>query len=86
MLAHLALLAPVFRWPGVQVASPGISLGLPRTASYSRTVLALTTVLAVAATIYRLPSNSPRPYRSGPRIVRAGIWTVRDRAGWSGQV
>jgi hypothetical protein len=39
-------------------------------------MLALTSILAVVATIYRLPTHAIRPHRPGPRIVRAGIWTV----------
>jgi hypothetical protein len=79
MLVMLALLAPVFNWPGLRIQPARISVGLPRTATYTSAVLALTSVLAVAATLYCLPANSPKPYRPGPRIVRAGIWTVCGR-------
>jgi hypothetical protein len=45
-------------------------------ASYTRTLLAATSVLTVLVTLYRLPSSPPIPYKPGPRIVTAGIWTL----------
>lgn len=32
--------------------------------------------LTAAISVYRAPLDTPRPYRPGPRIIRAGIWTV----------
>ncbi|THV03171.1 hypothetical protein K435DRAFT_748130 [Dendrothele bispora CBS 962.96] len=55
--------------------------------SYSRTTLTCISVFALLTTLYRLP-DSPRPFRPGPRILRAGIWTLHfgiDNAGRDSQ-
>lgn len=36
----------------------------------------MASVLSGVVTVYRLPSSPPRPFKPGPRIVQAGIWTV----------
>lgn len=33
-------------------------------------------VISGVVTVYRLPSSPPQPFKPGPRIIRAGIWTV----------
>jgi hypothetical protein len=33
-------------------------------------------ILAAYVSMYRAPRTDIQPYRPGPRIVRAGIWTV----------
>lgn len=32
--------------------------------------------LAGVVSVYRTPSTAIQPYRPGPRIIRAGVWTV----------
>jgi len=49
--------------------------------------LTLISVFGLIATLYRLP-DSPKPFRPGPRILRAGIWTLHfgiDNAGRDSQ-
>jgi len=70
-------LAPAFRLPSVSKynitttirVAPNVLL---RTCGAIVYMLALTAAISV----YRTPVNAPRPYRPGPRIIRAGIWTV----------
>ncbi|KAF8893298.1 Frag1/DRAM/Sfk1 family-domain-containing protein [Mucidula mucida] len=38
--------------------------------------VALISTVAVLATLYRLPTSPVQPFRSGHRMVRAGIWTI----------
>ena len=53
------------------------SFSLPEsTGSYYRTILAAFSILSVLVTLYRLPSEFPRPFKPGPRILTAGIWTL----------
>jgi hypothetical protein len=46
------------------------------TKSCSQALLAAFSILSVLVTLYRLPSEPPRPFKPGPRILTAGIWTV----------
>ena len=39
-------------------------------------VLSIIVILSGVASIYRTPTAAIQPYRPGPRIIRAGIWTV----------
>jgi hypothetical protein len=64
-------------------------IGIPVYAKhYASALLAVCCVLSAVATLYRLPTVPPRPYRSASRIIRAGIWTVHfgiDNAGRDSQ-
>jgi len=39
-------------------------------------LLAFMSITSVLVTLYRLPSEPPRPFNPGPRILRAGVWTL----------
>ncbi|KZT56946.1 hypothetical protein CALCODRAFT_297578 [Calocera cornea HHB12733] len=39
-------------------------------------LLVLLTLFGLGATVHRLPTKPPMPYRAGDRIITAGIWTV----------
>ncbi|OBZ72336.1 Protein cwh43 [Grifola frondosa] len=75
LIAQMACLALGFRWPAAHSGRP--TLVLPKSLkSYVQHLLAILSVLSLLATLYRWPSIVPQPHRPGPRIVRAGIWTV----------
>lgn len=79
VFAQIACLALAFRWSTQNHPAKSTSLTLPNStsASLSKTVLALISVLSVLGTLYRIPLGTPpTPYKPGPRIVNMGIWTV----------
>lgn len=75
VLAQMACLSLAFQWPGAVHRTLAIEVPA-RLRNYARTSLALICVVAVFVSQYRRPSISPVPYKSGPRIFNAGIWTV----------
>lgn len=75
VFAQVAGLALAFEWPRVGGGRVAYSLTGP-VASYSKTLIAFVSVLSVLGTLYRAPSAPPQPYKPGPRIFNAGIWTV----------
>lgn len=44
--------------------------------TFIHALLAIFAITSLLVTMYRWPSIVPQPYRPGPRIFRAGIWTV----------
>lgn len=77
LLTQVALLFPLFAsLNGRRIHSSESKSRLDINASYIYLLLTVTSVLSGLVTIYRLPSSSLQPFRPGPRIVRAGIWTV----------
>jgi hypothetical protein len=77
MITHMACLAMAYTPKARSVAKALSGLQLPaKTRSYSYVTLAVISTLSVLATLYRLPVTAPQPWRPGPRIFRAGIWTV----------
>ncbi|KZT29935.1 hypothetical protein NEOLEDRAFT_1238654 [Neolentinus lepideus HHB14362 ss-1] len=75
LAAQMAALGLAFNWSRKQL--PALSVSVPATtASYVRNLLATLSVASLLVTVYRSPSSSPVPHRPGPRIIRAGIWTV----------
>ena len=75
LAAQFACIALAFKWPRTS-ALPS-SLALPKRAQYMvQYTIALVSAVSLLVALYRTPSVVPRPYRPGPRIVRAGIWTV----------
>ncbi|KAJ8072662.1 Protein cwh43 [Marasmius tenuissimus] len=74
-LVQLACAAFAFRWPTRRAHAP-ISPLSPSVASFSRATVALISILGILATLYHFPSRPPTPHRAGPRMLRAGIWTV----------
>lgn len=70
----MAGIASAFRWPMNTSIAP---LTLPKAVKIrAKNLLGVLSVLSLLATLYRWPANAPRPHRPGPRILRAGIWTV----------
>ncbi|KAL5503883.1 CWH43 [Sanghuangporus vaninii] len=76
LMAQIILLAPAFDWQGSKYNRTSLSKIPPRLGQYSFTALSLMAVVSGLVTMYRTPTSAPQPYRPGPRIVRAGIWTV----------
>ncbi|OCH90334.1 hypothetical protein OBBRIDRAFT_887775 [Obba rivulosa] len=75
LAAQMTLIGLAFRWPGINPTFPVVSLS-SQAKAYARRTLAVLSILSFVVTLYRSPSNIPKPYRPGSRIVRAGIWTV----------
>ncbi|KAG6909998.1 hypothetical protein DXG01_013998 [Tephrocybe rancida] len=78
LVAQMACLALAFRWPRVNSSqlSKVDTASTKVAVSLGKGLLAVVSVLSVLGTLYRWPSSPPRPWRSGPRIFNAGIWTV----------
>lgn len=73
----MALLLPIFLSSPLRIPRPSVSPSSDRAkASYIYLFLSAISVLAGIVTVYRLPSSPPHPFKPGPRIVQAGIWTV----------
>ncbi|KIY68857.1 hypothetical protein CYLTODRAFT_489477 [Cylindrobasidium torrendii FP15055 ss-10] len=84
---HLACLLPLF-WPSGRSASRNSDRINATTKVRTMVVMFVVCALAVASTLHRLPSHAIQPFRSGPRIVRSGIWTIHfgvDNAGRDSQ-
>jgi hypothetical protein len=75
VIAQMACLALAFRWPRFNHGDTTYSL-TRSSASFSKTLLALVSILSVLGTIYRWPSSPPQPFKPGPRVLNAGIWTL----------
>ena len=75
LVTQFLFLAPIVNWRGVNLPTPGFKLSAP-SRSRAKSLLAIFTVLSLLVTVYRWPTKVPQPYRPGPRILRAGIWTV----------
>lgn len=76
LAVQMAGIALTFKWPGITTSSlPNLSLP-PSVKSRVQTSLGVFTLISVLVSMYRSPSQAPQPYRPGPRILRAGIWTV----------
>ncbi|CAK5268576.1 unnamed protein product [Mycena citricolor] len=69
LMAQMACISLAFRR-----SSP--SQGSPSNTGLSRAVLALFAIASLLVTLYRTPSEFPRPFKPGPRILTAGIWTL----------
>ncbi|KAI1797457.1 Frag1/DRAM/Sfk1 family-domain-containing protein [Ganoderma leucocontextum] len=73
--AQFACIALAFRWPKLNTRP--LSLTVSKRAQYTiQYALAVFSALSLLATLYHTPSVVPKPHHPGPRIVRAGIWTV----------
>ncbi|TFK40056.1 Frag1/DRAM/Sfk1 family-domain-containing protein [Crucibulum laeve] len=76
-IAQLACLSLAFRWPALSPSTLPPTPTLPRSsASHAKYLLSLISILAVLTSMYRTPSTPPQPFKPGPRIVNAGIWTI----------
>ncbi|KAF9067240.1 Frag1/DRAM/Sfk1 family-domain-containing protein [Rhodocollybia butyracea] len=75
LMAEMACLSLAFDWPALNRVSRPASIS-STVASCARTTFALISITSILATLYRLPSSPPQPFRPGPRILRAGIWTI----------
>lgn len=75
LVVQMAMLALAFNWPRASSAPPAITIP-QRTRTKTRNTLAILSVLSLLITMYRWPTKVPQPHRPGPRLVRAGIWTV----------
>ena len=77
LIAQMACIALAFRWSQVNYSQPLPSETMPKkTVSFSKVLVAVISILSVFGTLYRWPSSPSRPWKSGPRIFNAGIWTV----------
>ncbi|KAI0701217.1 Frag1/DRAM/Sfk1 family-domain-containing protein [Cytidiella melzeri] len=65
-----------FQWPSISSPLPASAFRLPSSFKYrSQAMLSILITVSLLATMYCWPA-APQPYRSGSRILRAGIWTV----------
>ncbi|KAJ7178611.1 Frag1/DRAM/Sfk1 family-domain-containing protein [Mycena crocata] len=78
MIMQMACLSLAFKWPGLKHSVlPERKDGLsPALVSYSRAALACFSIASLLVTMYRTPAGFPQPFKPGPRILTAGIWTV----------
>ncbi|KAF5359583.1 hypothetical protein D9756_003165 [Leucocoprinus leucothites] len=78
LIAQVALLFPLYSSPSpISVQSSKHSSSICRTkASYIYLLLSLMSISSGLVALYRLPSSPPHPFKPGPRIIQAGIWTV----------
>ncbi|GJE85586.1 Frag1/DRAM/Sfk1 family-domain-containing protein [Phanerochaete sordida] len=72
--AQMLLIGLAFRWPA-EPPRPALTL-TRRARTYVNAAVATLTIASFLVTMYRWPASPPVPYRPGPRIFRAGIWTV----------
>ncbi|KAF7327595.1 Calcofluor white hypersensitive protein [Mycena kentingensis (nom. inval.)] len=72
---QMACLAPAFEWPGFR-HRPSTAGRKTANLSYSRICLAIFSLTSFLVSTYRTPSGSPQPFKPGPRMFNAGIWTV----------
>ena len=87
LAAQMAFFGLLFRWPRFDSSKPVLTL-TRKAKSYINTTILSLSVASLLVTMYRWPVNTPAPYRPGPRIFRAGIWTVHfgiDDAGRDSQ-
>ncbi|TCD63760.1 hypothetical protein EIP91_004975 [Steccherinum ochraceum] len=67
-------MASAFNWP---ISSPAPRAMIPPTLCRKATnAIVGITILSLVVTMYRWPGAVIKPHRTGPRIIRAGIWTV----------
>ncbi|KAJ7903628.1 Frag1/DRAM/Sfk1 family-domain-containing protein [Mycena olivaceomarginata] len=78
MMLQMACLSLAFKWPGLKIPSLPERKDIisPALLSYSRITLACLTISSLLVTVYRTPTGFPQPFKSGPRILNAGIWTL----------
>lgn len=77
LLVQVICLAPAFRWPSTsKYSSPTTIYVAPNVLLRAFGAIVYMLALTAAISVYRTPLDAPRPYRPGPRIIRAGIWTV----------
>ncbi|KAJ7158875.1 Frag1/DRAM/Sfk1 family-domain-containing protein [Mycena filopes] len=75
LVLQMACLSLAFRWPGFPALVPQ-KMPIPSHLSSSRITLACFCVASLLVTLYRTPAGFPQPFKPGPRIFNAGIWTV----------
>ncbi|KAF9446745.1 hypothetical protein P691DRAFT_166821 [Macrolepiota fuliginosa MF-IS2] len=78
LIVQMACFLPLFSLPSRSaIRSTEPSLQVSRTTtSYIYALLSIMSAVSGIVTIYRLPSSPPQPFKPGPRIIQAGIWTV----------
>ena len=82
LTVQMACLALAFDWSRIRRSMPLLPGGRSTSmisqpaASFGKALLAVLSVLSVLGTLYRLPSSAPVPYKQGPRVFNAGIWTL----------
>ncbi|EKM57828.1 uncharacterized protein PHACADRAFT_171045 [Phanerochaete carnosa HHB-10118-sp] len=75
LAAEMTFISFVFRWSHFDSSIPILAV-TRKARSYINTTIVMLSVASLLVTMYRWPVNPPVPYRPGPRILRAGIWTV----------
>ncbi|KAJ4487416.1 Frag1/DRAM/Sfk1 family-domain-containing protein [Lentinula lateritia] len=76
IMAQMACLVPAFEWPALGNRQSSATALTSTISSCTRTALALMSIVAMLASLYRLPATPVQPFRPGHRILRAGIWTI----------
>lgn len=68
-------LASTFHWPGISTQAPRLTIPPSIRTHVSNTIIGIV-ILSLLTSMYRWPSIVVQPHRPGPRMIRAGIWTV----------
>ncbi|KAJ7284841.1 Frag1/DRAM/Sfk1 family-domain-containing protein [Mycena rebaudengoi] len=78
MILQIACLSLAFKWPGLSRSTdPERRAALPAAfLSFSNTALACFSIASLLVTMYRSPAEFPQPFKPGPRVLTAGIWTL----------
>ncbi|KAJ7219905.1 Frag1/DRAM/Sfk1 family-domain-containing protein [Mycena pura] len=77
LILQMACLSLAFEWPGLKSrASQRKTAVSPAFLSCTPVTLACFSVASLLVTMYRTPTGFPQPFKPGPRIFNAGIWTV----------
>lgn len=73
----MLLLSPAFTWSKSMRCKTYLDYDLPfKSRAYVLTTLSLIMAVSSIVSLYHTPTDTPQPFRPGPRILRAGIWTV----------
>ncbi|KAJ7475684.1 Frag1/DRAM/Sfk1 family-domain-containing protein [Mycena latifolia] len=78
LILQMVCLSPAFQWPGLRppVRAERKDVLSPALVSYARVALACFSVASLLVTMYRTPTGFPQPFKPGPRMLTAGIWTL----------
>lgn len=77
LAVQMLFISFAFTWPGLSLPISPSTLNVPSSVkSRSKAAIGILTLASLLVSMYRWPTQAPQPYRQGPRIFRAGIWTV----------
>lgn len=77
LMTQMIFLIPAFDWSRPPTATLDTDRRVfPVRKLYMFATLAVVSVASLMASLYHMPIRTPQPFRPGPRILRAGIWTI----------